>query len=144
MLFSTFERSVPPTTTMDTPQSVNGAPNYRWDAVLPWPPAVEIALAIPPGNTRVLKGILGPLAERYGVGSGYPKKHWSECKAQINETGELDLSNKPRSGRPSLLTPTKKAALRKINMGNRSFTPRRVSDQLKEIGLEYSSSTVRR
>ena len=30
--------------------------------------AVEIALAIPPGKTRVPKGILGPLAERYGVG----------------------------------------------------------------------------
>ena len=28
---------------------------------------VEIALAIPPGKTRVPKGILGPLAERYGV-----------------------------------------------------------------------------
>ena len=91
MLFSTFERSVPPTTTMDTPQSVNGAPNYRWDAVLPWPPAVEIALAIPPGNTRVLKGILGPLAERYGVGSGYPKKHWSECKAEINASSIDEL-----------------------------------------------------
>ena len=45
--------------------------------------AVETALAIPPGKTRVPKGILGPLAERYGVGPGYPKKHWSECKAQI-------------------------------------------------------------
>ena len=33
--------------------------------------AVEIALAIPPGKTRVPKGILGPLAERYGVGPGY-------------------------------------------------------------------------
>ena len=30
--------------------------------------AVEIALAIPPGKTRVPKGILGPLAEQYGVG----------------------------------------------------------------------------
>ena len=66
--------------------------------------AVETALAIPPGKTRVPKGILGPLVERYGgVGPGYPKKHWSECIAQINETGELDLSNKRRSGRPSLL-----------------------------------------
>ena len=106
--------------------------------------AVEIALAIPPGKSRVPKGILGPLAERYGVGAGYPKKHWSECKTQINETGELDLSSKPRSGRPSLLTPTKSAALWKINKENRSFTHRKVSDQLKEIGLEYSSSTVRR
>ena len=106
--------------------------------------AVVIALALLPGKTRVPKGILGPLAERYGVGPGYPKKHWSECKAQINETGELDLSNKPRSGRPSLLTPTKKAALRKINKENRSFTLRQVSGQLNEIGLEYSSSTVRR
>ena len=98
--------------------------------------AVEIALAIPPGNTRVPKGILAPLAERYGVGPGYPQNHWSECKAQINEAGELDLSNKPRSGRPSPLTPTKKAALRKINKENRSFTLRQVSGQLNEIGLE--------
>ena len=30
--------------------------------------AVEIALVIPPGKTRVPKGILGPLAERYRVG----------------------------------------------------------------------------
>ena len=30
--------------------------------------AVGIALAIPPGKTRVPKGILGLLAERYGVG----------------------------------------------------------------------------
>ena len=50
--------------------------------------AVKIALAIPPGKTRVPKGILGPLVERYGVGPGYPQKHWSECKAQINQTGE--------------------------------------------------------
>ena len=106
--------------------------------------AVEIALAIPPGNTRVPKGILAPLAERYGVGPGYPKNHWSKCEAQINEAGELDLSNKPRSGRPSPLTPTKKAALRKINKENRSFTLRQVSGQLNEIGLEYSSSTARR
>ena len=55
--------------------------------------AVVIALALLPGKTRVPKGILGPLAERYSVGPGYPKKHWSECEARINETGELDLSN---------------------------------------------------
>lgn len=84
--------------------------------------AVEIALSIPPGMERVPKGVLGPIAERYGVGAGYPKKHWRECKAQINETGELDLSNKPRSGRPSRLTPTKQAALRKINKEYRSLT----------------------
>ena len=30
--------------------------------------AVEVALAIPPGKTRVSKGILGPQADRYGVG----------------------------------------------------------------------------
>ena len=29
---------------------------------------VEIALTIPPGKTRVPKGILGPLAERYVIG----------------------------------------------------------------------------
>ena len=101
-------------------------------------------MALLPGKTRVPKGILGPLAERYSVGPGYPKKHWSECEARINETGELDLSNIPRSGRPSLLTSIKKAALRKINKENRSFTLRQVSDQLKAIGLEYRSSIVRR
>ena len=30
--------------------------------------AVEMALAVPPGKTRVPQGILGPLAERYVVG----------------------------------------------------------------------------
>ena len=106
--------------------------------------AVEIALSIPPGKSRVPKGILGPIAERYGVGSAYPRQHWAECKAQIEETGELDLSNKRRSGRPSLLTPTKAAALRKVNEQNRSFTLRQVSDQLKEMGMDYGSETVRR
>ena len=141
MLFSTFERPLHPTKTMDTPPKRKRGAELsvgRRTAM-----AVEIALAIPPGKTRVPKGILAPLVERYGVGPGYPKKHSSECKAQINETGELDISNKPRSGRPSLLIPTKKAALRKIKE-NRSFTLRQESDQLKEIGLEYSSSTVRR
>ena len=67
-----------------------------------------------------------------------------ECKAQIEETGELGLSNKRRSGRPSLLIPTKSAALRKIHKENRSFAVGHVSDQLKEIGLECGSSTVAR
>ena len=53
--------------------------------------AVEIALAIPPGKARVPKGILGPLAERYVVGPGYPKKHWSECKAEINASSIDEL-----------------------------------------------------
>lgn len=74
----------------------------------------------------------------------YPRKHWAECKAQIDETGELDLSNKRRSGRPSPLTPTKAAALRKVNKENRSFTLKQVSDWLSEMGMDYSSETVRR
>lgn len=98
---------------------------------------VEIALVIPPGKTRAPNGILAPLAKRYGVGPGYPQKHCSECTAQINGTGELDLSNKSRSGRPSNLSPTKSAALRMINKENRAFTLRQVSDHLKEMGLEY-------
>ena len=46
--------------------------------------------------------------------------------------------------RPSLLTPTKAAALRTVNKQNRSFTLRQVSDQLKEIGLDDGTETVRR
>lgn len=55
---------------------------------------------IPPGNSRVPKGTLGPLAEPYCVGVDYPRKHWAECKSQIDETGELDLSNKRREWAP--------------------------------------------
>lgn len=141
MLFLTFECPLPPTATMDTPLKRKRGVELtvgRRTAM-----AMEIALAIPPGKRRVPNGILAPLAERYGVDPGYPKKHWSECRAQINGTGALGLSNKPRSGRPSLRTSTKKAALRRINKENRSFTLRQVSHQLKDIGLEYSSSTVR-
>ena len=42
------------------------------------------------------------------------------------------------------LTPTKIAALRSVNKQNRSFTLRQVFDQLKDIGLDYGSETVRR
>ena len=81
---------------------------------------VEIARAIPPGKTRLPKGTVGPLAERYyGVGLEYPTTLWKNCKAQIEDTLELDLSNKPRSGRPSMLPPTKAAELRAINSENR-------------------------
>ena len=38
--------------------------NYQWAAV--YAMAVGIALSIPPGNSRVPKGVLGPTAERYG------------------------------------------------------------------------------
>ena len=69
---------------------------------------------------------------------------WKDVKAQIDANEEVDLSNKERNGRPSLLTPTKAAALRTVNKQNRSFTLRQVSDQLKEIGLDYGTETVRR
>ena len=105
---------------------------------------VEIARAIPPGKKRPLKDAVGPLAERYGVGPEYPTTLWKNCKAQIEDTQELDLSNKPRSGRPSLLTPTKAAALRAINSESRAFTIGQVSDRLKELGLEFRGETVRR
>ena len=82
---------------------------------------VEIPRAIPPGKTRLPKGTVGPLDERYGVGPEYPTTLWKSCKAQLEDTQELDLSNKPRSGRPSMLTPTKAATLRAINSENRAF-----------------------
>ena len=105
---------------------------------------VEIARAILPGKTRLPKGTVGPLAERYGIGPEYPTTLWKNCKARIEDTQEVDLSNKPRSGRPSMLTPTKVSALRAINSENRAFTNGQVSDRLKELGLEFSGETVRR
>ena len=141
---STFKRPLPTTTTMDSP--VHTHPRRKRGAEVSldihYAMAVEIALAIPPGNSNVPGGILRPLADRYGVGPEHPTKLWQNCKAQIDEIGELDLSNKPRSGRPSRLTPAKAAALRTVNKQNRSFTLRQVSDQLREIGLDYGSSTV--
>ena len=77
---------------------------------------VEIPRAIPPGKTRLPKGTVGPLDERYGVGPEYPTTLWKNCKAQMKDTQELDLSNKPLSGRPSMLTPTKAAALRALSL----------------------------
>lgn len=92
--------------------------------------AVEIAMGIQPGLSRIPKGVLDPICERYGVGKKYPSKLWKRVKTQIDNTQELDLSNQKRSGRPSLLTPSKIAALKKVNSQNRSFTLRQVSDQL--------------
>lgn len=77
--------------------------------------AVEIALVIPPGNSRVAKGILSPLTERYGARPEYSSKLAENYQAWIYDTRELDLVNERRSGRLLLLTSTKAAALRTIN-----------------------------
>ena len=87
---------------------------------------VEAALAIPPGQVRIPKGALGPICERYGVSPQYPSRLLKSAKDQINANQEVDLSSKGRKGRPSLLTPSKVAALKKVNSQNRSFTLRQV------------------
>ena len=69
--------------------------------------AMEVALAIPLGKARVPRGSLGPICERYGVGPEYPTKLWKNVKAQMDATQEVDLSSSKRTGRPSVLTPTK-------------------------------------
>ena len=81
--------------------------------------AVEVALAIPPGKVRVPKGSPGLICERYGVKAQYPTQLWKNVKLQLDANQEVDLSNMKRSGRPSLLTPTKVAALKKVNKQNR-------------------------
>ena len=86
--------------------------------------AMEVALAIPPGKARVPKGSLGPICERYVVSPEYPTKLWENFKAQMDATQEVDLSSSKRTGRPSVLTPTKVAALKSTNEKNRSFTLR--------------------
>ncbi|CAB1098721.1 unnamed protein product [Ectocarpus sp. CCAP 1310/34] len=106
--------------------------------------AVEIAMGIQPGFSRIPKGVLDPICERYGVGKKYPSELWKRVKTQIDNTQELDLSNEERSGRPSLLTPSKIAALKTVNSQNRSSTLRQVSDQLTDLGLEFGKDTVRR
>ena len=77
--------------------------------------AMEVALAIPPGKARVPKGSLGPICERYVVSPEYPTKLWENFKAQMDATQEVDLSSSKRTGRPSVLTPTKVAALKSSN-----------------------------
>ena len=55
--------------------------------------AVGTALTIPPGNSRVPKGILGPLTERYGVGSDYLRKRWAEwAESKLRSTSWWRLS----------------------------------------------------
>ncbi|CAN0400133.1 unnamed protein product, partial [Pylaiella littoralis] len=105
---------------------------------------VEAALAIPPGQVRIPKGALGPIGERYGVSPQYPSRLLKSAKDQINANQEVNLSSKGRKGRPSLLTPSKVAALKKVNSQNRSFTLRQVSNQLTDLGLEFGKDTVRR
>ena len=99
-------------------------------------------MGIAPNTSRSPAGLFGPLAERCGVSEQFPRRLWKKCRRQTGETRELDLSSEARSGRPSLLTPTKIAALRSVDKQNRSFTLRQVSDQLKDIGLDSGSETV--
>ena len=86
--------------------------------------AMEVALAIPPGKARVPKGSLGPICERYVVGPEHPTKLWENVKAQMDASQEVDLSSSKKTARPSVLTPTKVAALKSTNEKNRSFTLR--------------------
>ena len=90
------------------------------------------------------QGHCQPPCRAVRCGPEYPTTLWKNYKAQIEDTQELDLSNKPRSGRPSMLAPTKAAARRAINSENRAFTNGQVSDRLKELGLDFSEETVRR
>ena len=89
--------------------------------------AVEVALAIPPGKVRMPKGALYPICKRYGVSPRYPPMLWESVEDQIDANQEVDLSSEERKGRPSLLTPTTVAALKKVNSQNRPFTLRQVS-----------------
>ena len=54
------------------PRAPNVGPSYHLTAVNAM--SVEIAMTIPPGNSRVPKGILALLVQRYGIGLAYPKK----------------------------------------------------------------------
>eukprot|EP00904_Undaria_pinnatifida_P006263 jgi/Undpi1/2767/HiC_scaffold_14.g06144.m1 len=90
--------------------------------------AVEIALFIPSGKILMPRGVSGPMAEQYGVGSEYPRQHWA-------------ASAKLRSRKPGSSASQTNVVIHKEN---RSFAVGHVSDQLKEIGLECGSSTVAR
>ena len=80
--------------------------------------AVEVALAIPSGKVRVPKGAMGAICEEYGVGHQYPSRLWLDVNSQIDASQSVDLSSKERKERPSLLTLTKVAALKKVNKQN--------------------------
>ena len=95
--------------------------------------AMEVALAIRPGKARVPRGSLGPICERYGVGPEHPTKLWKNVKAQIDATQEVDLSSSKRTGRPSVLTPTKVAALKSISEEYDGDTLERVWQSLLKV-----------
>ena len=76
--------------------------------------AKEIAMAIPPGKSRVPNGSLCRICERYGFGPEYPSQLWKKS-SQIDATQVVSISTQNRSGWSSLLTPTKVAALRTVN-----------------------------
>lgn len=102
---------------------------------------VKRALAIPPGNSKMSKGILGPLTELYGAGPEYPTKLWENCKAQTDDIGTLDLSRK-WAVVASYSDQGHGAA--DGHQAESAIFAQQGYDQLEEIGLEYVSETVRR
>ena len=121
--------------TMDLPSST--PPPRRTGGELPlgrrYAIAMEVALAIPPGKARVPKGSLGPICERYGVSPEYPTKLWKNFKAQMDATQEVDLSSSKRTGRLSVLAPTKVAVLKSINEEYDGDTLERVWQSLFKV-----------
>lgn len=133
---STFNRPLLTSTTVDSPvhthHVVDGAPKLkRWR----WPSCQATRGCR--GAFQVRSPIIAALVPSTRRNCG------EECKAQVDDTGGLDLPDKRRIARPSLLTPTRAAVLRTINMQDRPVTFREVSSQPRDIGLGYGSNAVR-
>lgn len=90
-----MSRPLPTATTMDSP--LHTPPRRKRGAKVSlgrrYAIARDVALAIFPGNSRVPTGIPGPHTERYCVSAEHPTKLRENCKIQMDDTEELDLSN---------------------------------------------------
>ncbi|CAM9191488.1 unnamed protein product, partial [Sphacelaria rigidula] len=71
------------------------------------------------------------LTDRYGVRPEHPTNAWENCEAQINDAGELDISNDRRGGWLSILAPTKVEALPSTSRVVHLLSGDRVSGQLE-------------
>ena len=104
--------------------------------------AIRVALEMRPDSDRIPYGKGSELAAEFGVSTKAVRELWSRVKKQLKEGRSVDLSSKPRSGRPQLLTPTKETALVEANAANRRGTVRQVHRKVAESGVGVSHSSI--
>lgn len=106
--------------------------------------ALRMAMALPPGQSSLPRGVGAALADEYGVSKKYPSKLWGKVSDQLAAGLTIDLRRKKRDCRPSNGPPAKKKRGVDCNEEHRSLTLRQLKVELKSENVVVSTAQLQR